>query len=263
VKEIKMSFSKIHSKNRSIALGIIATLVLNGCATIPQSESWPDSNQAAQQNQPGSTSAPSSQPDKQPNAAGNVASGAVAGALAGCALAKLLGKKCADGAAIGAAIGAVIGWSFYSEKVASAQTVNAEATRDGLSVPNNEIRLRQYTLTPSSTLVQAGGNALQVVGDIKLYGQSQRKPEVVQSMLLYTAKGEATSATPQIARIENVDGAGHYRAVGVYKIPRGMAQGQYLVKSTLQIDGKVVARADTRFQVAQIKQPDTLARLFD
>ncbi|MEN9867606.1 MAG: hypothetical protein RL748_3196 [Pseudomonadota bacterium] len=232
---------------RTLALGLVATLVLNGCAT-------PGAQQAGNYGEPPAPRPGQQQPkpEAQPNAAGNVATGAVAGALAGCALAKLLGKKCADGAAIGAAIGAVIGWSFYSEKVASAQTVNAEARREGLSVPNNEIRLKQYSLNPSSSVVQAGGGEVRVVGDIKLYGQSQRKPDVVQSMLLYTANGEPTSDTPQIARIEKVDGAGHYRAVGVYKIPRGMAQGQYVVKSTLQINGQVVAKADTRFQVAAL-----------
>lgn len=182
--------------------------------------------------------------------ASNVGTGAIAGAAAGCALAKLVGEKCADGAALGAVLGAVLGWSVSSEKTGSAQAANTAAKQAGLPVPANEIRLQQYTLTPSATQVQAGGAALQVVGDITLYGNSTRKPDVRQSMLLYQANGEATSDTPQIARLEQVDGAGRYRAVGVYKIPHGMAPGPYLVQSELLINGKRVAQRTAGFQVS-------------
>ena len=184
------------------------------------------------------------------NTASNVGTGAIAGAATGCALAKLIGEKCADGAAIGAVLGAVLGWSISSEKVGNAQSANAQAQKAGLPVPTNELRLQDYTLTPSATVVQAGGAALQVVGDIRLYGKTVRKPEVTQSMLLFQGNGEATSDTPQIARLENVDGAGHYRAVGVYKIPRGMPPGPYQVQSDLLINGKRVAQRVARFQVS-------------
>lgn len=187
--------------------------------------------------------------------ASNVGTGAIAGAAAGCALAKLVGEKCADGAAIGAVLGAVLGWSISSEKTGSAQAANTAAKQAGLPVPANEIRLQQYTLTPSASQVQAGGAPLQVVGDITLYGNSARKPDVRQSMLLYQANGEATSDTPQIARLEKVDGAGRYRATGVYKIPRGMAPGPYLVQSELLINGKRVAQRTAGFQVSAPARP--------
>ncbi len=183
------------------------------------------------------------------SAAQNTAVGAAVGAVAGCVLARLLDKSCADGAAVGGALGAAIGWSTYSEKVATAQTVNAQAKREGLTVPTNEIRLKDYQLHSSSSVAQAGGAPLQVVGDIQLYGQSRRVPEVVQSMTLYK-NGQKASDTPQIAKVEKVDGAGQYRAIGVYKIPRGMEQGQYSVQSVLTIEGREVARRDAGFQVA-------------
>jgi hypothetical protein len=74
---------------------------------------------------------------------------------------------------------------------------------------------------------------------------------VVQSMTLFNANGERLSDAPQIAKVENVDGAGQYRAVGVYKIPAGMEQGRYIVQSVLFLDGREVARRDTTFQVAR------------
>ena len=198
-----------------------------------------------------SAAVPTAAPVRKDNStASNVGTGAIAGAAAGCALAKLVGEKCADGAAIGAVLGAVLGWSVSSEKTGSAQAANTAAKQAGLPVPTNEIRLQQYTLTPSATQVQAGGAALQVVGDITLYGNSARKPDVRQSMVLYQANGEATSDTPQIARLEKVDGAGRYRATGVYKIPRGMAPGPYLVQSELLINGKRVAQRTAGFQVS-------------
>ncbi|MRV71213.1 hypothetical protein GJ700_05705 [Duganella sp. FT92W] len=181
---------------------------------------------------------------------GNAAAGAAVGAVAGCVLAKALGKKCAEGAAVGAALGAAIGWTTYSEKVAPAQAVNAEAQREGLVVPRNEIRLKDYQVYSTTATVRGGGEPVKVVGEIKLYGQAQRVPEVVQSMTLYKANGEKASDTPQIARVEKIDGAGQYRAVGVYKIPRGMEQGQYTVQSVLMLDGREVARRSAMFQVA-------------
>ncbi|KQW96665.1 hypothetical protein ASC94_07460 [Massilia sp. Root418] len=189
------------------------------------------------------------------SAAQNAAAGAAIGAVAGCALAAMAGKKCAQGAAIGAAMGAAIGWTTYSEKVANAQTVNNEARREGLAVPANEIRLKQYEVYSTASVARAGGEPVQVVGNIKLYGQSQRVPEVVQSMTLLKANGEKASDKPQIARVERIDGAGHYRAVGVYKIPRGMEQGQYTVQSVLLLDGREVARRTAMFQVAQSSVP--------
>lgn len=182
--------------------------------------------------------------------AGNAAAGAVVGAVAGCVLAKALGKKCAEGAAVGVALGAAIGWTTYSEKLAPAQTVNAEAQREGLAVPRNELRLKDYQVYSSAGTVRSGGEPVKVVGEIKLYGQAARVPEVVQSMTLYKANGEKASDTPQIARVEKIDGAGQYRAVGVYKIPRGMEQGQYTVQSVLMLDGREVARRAAMFQVA-------------
>jgi len=189
------------------------------------------------------------------SAAQNAATGAAIGAVAGCALAAMAGKKCAQGAAIGAAMGAAIGWTTYSEKVANAQTVNNEARREGLAVPTNEIRLKQYDVFSTASVARAGGEPVQVVGNIKLYGQAQRVPEVVQSMTLLKANGEKASDKPQIARVERIDGAGHYRAVGVYKIPRGMEQGQYTVQSVLLLDGREVARRTAMFQVAQAAAP--------
>lgn len=193
------------------------------------------------------------------NSAGqNTAAGAAVGAVAGCALAAAFGKKCADGAAIGAVLGAAIGWSSSSEKVASAQTVNAQARSEGVAVPANEIRLRDYQLWTSSSVAQPGGAPLQVVGDIRLIGQSRRVPEVMQSMTLFKANGEKLSDKPQIARVEKVDGAGQYKAVGVYKIPRGMEQGRYTVQSVLFIDGNEVARRNTGFQVARHNGQETV-----
>jgi hypothetical protein len=181
---------------------------------------------------------------------GNAAAGAAVGAVAGCVLAKALGKKCAEGAAVGAALGAAVGWTTYSEKVAPAQTVNTQAQRQGLAVPRNEIRLKDYQVYSTASVVRGGGEPVQVVGDITLYGQSSHVPEVVQSMTLYKADGQKASDTPQVARVDRVDGAGQYRAVGVYKIPRGMEQGQYTVQSVLLLDGREVARRSAMFQVA-------------
>jgi len=226
---------------RTLSLTLIAALAA-GCAA-------PDAGRNGQRSNGGGGTGGTG------SAAENAAAGAAIGAVAGCALAALAGKKCAQGAAIGAAMGAAIGWTSYSEKIATAQTVNNEARRQGIPVPANEIRVKDYQVYSTSSVARAGGEPLRVVGEIKLYGESQRVPEVVQSMTLLKANGEKASDKPQIARVERIDGAGQYRAVGVYKIPRGMEQGQYTVQSVLLLDGLEVARRTTVFQVAQTAAP--------
>ncbi|MBC7859667.1 MAG: hypothetical protein H7Z39_13030, partial [Burkholderiaceae bacterium] len=177
-------------------------------------------------------------------------------------LAGLMGRDCAGGATVGALVGAAFGWSSYSEKVASGQSVNAQARREGVMVPDDQIALKEYRVRPSAAVARAGGEPLQVIGDIKLIGQSRYGADVVQSMTLIKANGEKASDTPQIAKVHNVDGAGQYRAVGVYKIPRGMEQGQYTVQSVLFLNGREVARRDTSFQVAgnERQSPQAYAR---
>lgn len=198
-------------------------------------------------------------PQQGASAGQSAAGGAAVGALAGCALAALAGRDCAGGAAVGALVGAAFGWSSYSEKVASGQSVNAQARREGVMIPDHQIALQEYRVQPSASVARAGGEPLQVIGDIKLIGQSRYVPDVVQSMTLIKANGENASDTPQIAKVHNVDGAGHYRAVGVYKIPRGMEQGRYTVQSVLFLNGREVARRDISFQVAGGERQSPLA----
>lgn len=229
-------------KKTAPVLALASLMMISGCVTTPQKPQNP-------------------QREEQGSAGQNAAIGAVGGALAGCALAAMLGKKCKDGAALGALIGAAIGWSSYSEKVASAQTVNEQARREGKSVPQQEIRLHDYQVQTSSHTAHAGGNPLQVVGNISLYGNARRVPEVSQSMTLFKANGQRVSDKAQIARVEQVDGAGQYRAVGTYKIPQGMEQGRYTVQCQLYLDGKVVAQRDTSFLVAQHDGKQTILAL--
>lgn len=198
-------------------------------------------------------------PQQGASAGQGAAGGAAVGALAGCALAALMGRDCAGGATLGALVGAAFGWSSYSEKVASAQSVNAQARREGVMVPDNQIALKEYWVYPSASVARAGGEPLQVIGDIKLIGQSRYVPDLVQSMTLIKSNGEKASDTPQIAKVHNVDGAGQYRAVGVYKIPHGMEQGPYTVQSVLFLNGREVARRATGFQVAASGQAAPLA----
>lgn len=180
----------------------------------------------------------------------NAAAGAAIGGAAGCFLANAMGKNCAEGLVLGAAVGAAFGWASYSEKVATAQAVNAEARKEGLRVPVNEIILKSYKVHASPALARAGGEPLKVTGDIKLYGQSTKVPQVVQKMTLVDAKGEELGT--QNARVDSVDGAGHYTAIGKYTFPKGMPQGQYMIKNALFLDGKNVAGRDVKIQVAYL-----------
>lgn len=215
---------------------LASVMLVSGCAT-PPSGSNPTTNGNSQ--------------------AANAASGAVVGAAVGCGLAILMKKKCADGAVVGGALGAAIAWTSTSNKVASAQQVNDQARRAGVSVPVNEVRVREYSLRPTSSTAVTGGE-MRVIGDITLIGQSAQRPELVQTMILINPDGTNASDTPQRARVEVVDGAGQYQAINTYKIPSGMPQGQYRVSSTLTLNGREVSKRMTGFQVAYLDGKQTV-----
>ncbi len=179
----------------------------------------------------------------------NTGLGALIGAAAGCAAFELMGKKCLDGAIIGVAVGAVVGWNYESKKVATAETVNEEARKAGVSVPNNKIVLESYSIAPTTNTVKAGDTVISQ-SDIKLIGRSNRAPDVTETLTLADPQGKEYK--PQTAKVAAVDGAGRYTTTGRFKFPEGSQQGRYTVKSALSLDGNIVANKSYAIQVAYI-----------
>lgn len=217
---------------------VVSTMALSGCVTAP-----PNANQ---NNSPTNPSV-------------NAAVTTAMGATIGCVAARLLNKDCATGAVVGGALAiATLVWKATSEKTADATQVNQQARQEGIRVPINEIILKDYKIYPDKTSI-VRGNEMFVVGDITLIGQSSRRPEVVQTMILTLPDGTKASDTPQVAKVEKVDGAGKFTATNNYKIAQGMPQGQYSVESKLTLNGReVVANRKTGFQVAYVDGVQTI-----
>ena len=167
-----------------------------------------------------------------------------------CATAKVVGTRCGDTPVPEALIGAAAGWTSYSEKVVDARSVNAQEAREGRTVPMDAVRLRDYRVQVLPGAPGEDGMPVRVVGAIRLVGDASHVPDLVQSMQLRKVGGGSASLEPQTARVERIDGAGQFNAVGVYKIPRRLDQGVYSVESVLYMDGREVARRSVEFRIA-------------
>ena len=176
--------------------------------------------------------------------------GAGAGAGLGCLLAQAFGKNCISGAIIGAAVGALVGWSYESEKVATAEHVNEIARKEKYHVPKDKVVLESYDITSNANSVKQG-DTIVTNSSIKLIGYSNTPPKVEERLALVTPDG--TEGTPQVGKLTTVDGAGEYRTTGKFTIPQSFPEGKYLVKSKLYLDDKVAAGKSFKVQVAYIE----------
>ena len=179
----------------------------------------------------------------------NAAAGAGIGAVAGCGLAVMLGGRCADGAIVGGLAGAVVGWSYESKKVATAESVNTQARKEGVIVPKDKVVLGGYEVVPNTNSVKQGGSVV-TNSTITLLGRSNTPPKVEEKLTLVTPEGK--EGTPQIGKLAAVDGAGEYTSTGKFTIPKGFPQGKYTVKSQLFLDDKVAANKSFNVQVAYV-----------
>ena len=206
---------------KKITIAVVGVFLVSGCATTGQ-----DGSQGQ-----------------------NAAAGAAIGAVAGCVLAALAGEKCAKGAVIGATVGAVAGWSYESKKVATAESVNSQALQTGVKVPKNKIVLESYDITSNTNSIQQG-DVVTTNSTIKLIGHSSAAPKIEETLVLVNPEGR--EGAPQVGKIAS-DGAGEYKSVGKFSIPKGFPQGKYTVKSALSLDGMVAANRSFKIQVAYIE----------
>lgn len=207
---------------KKIAIAIASVFLVSGCAT---------TGQGGSQGQ-------------------NVAAGAAIGAVAGCGLAVMLGQKCAKGALVGATVGAVAGWTYESKKVATAESVNTQARKDGVVIPDDKVVLGDYKVAPNTSSVRQG-DSIVTNSTITLLGRSNTPPKVEERLILVTPEGK--EGAPQIGKLAAVDGAGEYVSTGKFTIPKGFPQGKYTVKSQLTLDDKVAANKTFNVQVANIE----------
>jgi hypothetical protein len=162
-----------------------------------------------------------------------------------CAVNNALGSNCREQKVHPGLVSAAANWSNSSIKQSGEAAMHAEAVRVRRPIPKASLEVLAYR----SDAEYRNGEVV-VNADILLFGHTPQIPEVVHTMTLIAANGEVASVTPQIARVAEVDGAGHYRTISRYPLPPGTQAGVYTIRTALLIGGVAVAGRDSYFQVA-------------
>jgi hypothetical protein len=165
-------------------------------------------------------------------------------ARARCAIENAMGSPCRDQKVHPGLVGAAANWSGISVKQSGEAAMHAEALRTGRAIPKAGLEVLAYR-----TDAEHRGGEIVVNADILLVGRTPQAPDVVHATQLVAANGEVASIAPQLSRIEQVDGAGHYRAVGRYPIPPGTQAGVYTIRSAVLVGGEQRGSRETHFRV--------------
>lgn len=161
-----------------------------------------------------------------------------------CAINNALGSHCRDQKVHPGLVSAAANWSNTVTKQSGEAAMHAEAQRTGRAIPRASLEVLAYR-----TDSEYRNGEVIVNADILLYGRTHQVPEVVHAMTLVAANGEVASVTPQLARLGEVDGAGHYRTVSRYPLPPGSQDGVYSVRTSLSIGGVELGNNTTHFLV--------------
>jgi hypothetical protein len=161
-----------------------------------------------------------------------------------CALNNAFGSNCREQKVHPGLVSAAANWSNAVTKQSGEAAMHAEAQRVGRAIPRAALEVLAYR-----TDAEYRNGEVVVNTDILLFGRTHQAPEIVHLMTLVAANGEVASATPQLARIAEADGAGHYRVVSRYPLPPGTQEGVYSVRTSLLINGAEAAARTTHFQV--------------
>jgi hypothetical protein len=230
--------SNFTKTNKNIAISIIFIYGLTGCATNGAGPSFASGAESGGC-----------------NPAAMAAFGAILGALAA-------GKNNqAQGAVAGAAIGglACVAWNYRSEQTKTAQQVNQafkSANNGQLPV---EPRLLSYSIysVPSATINSGSPlvlNSTMAVVD----GTNGIKPVVEQEMTVFHA-GKVVSNLKKVAN--SGSGAGEYKSEFTVKLPQGVPQGDYPVRTSVYLNGVKVQERNLSVQVVGGFLTENLASL--
>jgi hypothetical protein len=161
-----------------------------------------------------------------------------------CAMHNAVGSNCREHKVHPGLVSAAANWNSSSSKLSGEAAMHAEAERVKRPVPKAGLAVLAYRTDAEYRQGEVVVNA-----DILLIGRTPAVPEVVHTMQLVAANGEVASATPQLAKIGEVDGAGHYRSTSRYPLPPGTQAGVYTIRTSLLIGGEVHAWRDAHFEV--------------
>jgi Glycine zipper len=224
MKGFVMSVSNSRYQTVSLLLSSLTLALVSGCAQMPVQNGSANGNVAT-------TTQPSSSPCNPGVAAG-------VGALAGALLGK--GKGHIVGAVLGAGIGALActAYNYHSRQVRDAKTVEADYIKQRGTLPaNNTVTSYRSSLDPNGT-VQAGNAVALKSSIVVVNGTRDTAPQMAETLTLFSPDGKQVSTVTKPAT--DVSGTGEYQTDFNFNLPKGIQNGRYVVRSTLQMNNQTV-----------------------
>lgn len=179
----------------------------------------------------------------------SVGKSALAGALAGAVLGALInGKKGAgQGALAGGAVGAAacVAINYKSRQTKSAAQADADYLKARGALPSEPVVV-SYSPQLAATSVQRG-QPMKVNSSLELVnGTSQPVREVREELAIFNPDGTAFKSG---SKPFSANSAGRYENSFEVKLPEGVSQGVYALKTNVYVNGKLAATRDLRTQV--------------
>ena len=218
-----MSVNKQRAKAISLLIGSMMFALISGCAEM-QAQGGTNGTAASDGPQPS---------DCNPLVAGAI--GGVVGSLFG------KGKGHLVGAAAGAGIGALacMAYNYHSLQVRDAKAVSADYVRQRGALPaSNTVSSYTSAMEPSST-VKAGGQAEMQSRIVVVNGTQDVAPKLSETLTLFSPDGKQLSTVTKPAT--DINGTGEYQTSFNFNLPKGIKEGRYVVRSTLNMNNQRVS----------------------
>lgn len=153
------------------------------------------------------------------------------------------------GAAVGAGVGALacMAYNYHSKQVRDAKVVNADYVRQRGKLPaTNTVSSYVSEMAPSST-VKAGTQAEMQSKIVVVNGTKDAKPKLAETLTLFSPDGKQLSTVTKQAT--DINGSGEYQTSFSFNLPKGIKEGRYTVRSSLQMNDKAVSSNEVPMNV--------------
>jgi uncharacterized protein YcfJ len=215
-----------------VVCGVVAaTLLVSGCATT----------------QGGGTV--SSQGSDPCDTAKTAAVGAFAGALIGAATGNR--RSAVTGAVAGGLIGALacVAINNSSRQTRTAAAVEQDYTRSKGRLPAQPQLVSYQTRVDPTGSIRANSDVRVKTNVEVVRGANDPIREVKEEIVLYDTDNKEFKRS---AKILNQGSGGGYETDWNFKLPSGVTQGQYMVKTFVSVNGQVLAQRETRMQLVML-----------
>lgn len=226
-----------HAVRVPVLIATAFAVFLAGCASTPSA----DQAAAGEESQPGC----------------NPLIGAGVGAVIGAIANK--GK----GAAVGAAVGALgcMAINALTKKTKPAAEVEEEykQSNNGALPPEPVVSAYNVAIQPGSTI--KAGQPVSIISNSEVVGGTATPiTEIREELVLLDPTGKEQAKKSKVLT-ESSSGAGGYENQFSFKLPQGVPQGAYTIRTTLYVNGTSARVNDSTVQLVFNRGPDAGIRL--